>query len=311
MIDVDVLVLTYKRPELLADTLDSLLKQRLPADHRLSIVVVDNDAAQSAQATVSRYQVMPGDIRYVCETEANIAKARNRALSEARGSYAAFIDDDEVASPGWLASLLRAREEYRSPVVLGPVMPLLPTNTPRWVIAGRFFDRPRRTTGTIVQAGAGGTGNVLLDLNEVRRTRILFDASYGITGGEDTHFFHRLAVAGLHAVWCDEAEVHEHVQPHRVRIGWLMRRAFVGGHSYACIFDREEASWRRALKALGYGCASAGLLLLVPVSALSGMAGIARTLRISARHWGRSVGLWGALARSASDKAERRVAHAD
>jgi succinoglycan biosynthesis protein ExoM len=289
-------VLTYKRPELLAATLGSLIQQRLPADYRMSIVVIDNDAAQSAHATVSRCQHAFSEIRYVCEAEANIAKARNRALSEARGSCAAFIDDDELATPDWLASLLRAQEKYRAPIVLGPVLPLLPANTPRWVMAGRFFDRPRRASGTHVRAGAGGTGNVLLDLNEVRRTRVLFDASYGITGGEDTHFFHRLAVAGLNAVWCDEAEVHEHVQPQRVSVGWLMRRAYVGGHSYARIFDSDETSWRRAIKALRYACASAAYLLFVPVSAVSGMAGIASTLRVSARHWGRSVGLWGAVA---------------
>lgn len=119
MIDVDVLVLTYKRPELLAATLDSLVQQRLPADRRMRIIVVDNDAAQSAHATVRRFQTVFGDIRYVCETEANIAKARNRALSEAHARYVAFIDDDEVASPEWLAALLRTREQYRAPVEIG------------------------------------------------------------------------------------------------------------------------------------------------------------------------------------------------
>lgn len=310
MIDVDVLVLTYKRPGLLADTLDSLARQRLPADHRMNIVVIDNDAAQSAHATVKRFQAVFGDIRYVCETEANIAKARNRGLSEARARYAAFIDDDEVASPEWLAALLRASEQYQAPVVLGPVMPLLPANTPRWIMAGRFFDRPRRVTGTIVESGAGGTGNVLLDLQAVSRARVQFDVSYGISGGEDTDFFHRLAAAGLSAVWCDEAEAHEHVQPHRVRIGWLARRSFAGGHSYTRIFDKQKGSWWHASRALKYACVSAGYLLLVPVSVYAGMGGIARALCRSARHWGRSVGLWELLTGSFGSKRERRVAHA-
>lgn len=310
MIDVDVLVLTYKRPGLLGDTLESLAQQRLPADHRMSIVVVDNDAAQSARPTVSRFQAVFGDIRYVCETEANIAKARNRALSEARARYAAFIDDDEIASPQWLAALLRAREQHAAAAVLGPVTPLLPANTPRWVIAGRFFDRPRRVTGTVVEPGAGGTGNVLLDLHEVSRIRVQFDLSYGISGGEDTDFFQRLAAAGLKAVWCDEAEAREHVQPHRVSIGWLVRRSFVGGRSFARIFDKEQSSWWRATRALKYACISAGFLLLVPPSAFAGMASITRTLCRSARHWGRSVGLWGLFAGSFGGKQERRVAHA-
>jgi succinoglycan biosynthesis protein ExoM len=310
MIDVDVLVLTYKRPELLADTLDSLARQRLPADHRMNIIVVDNDAAQSAQATVSRFQAGFAAIRYVCETEANIAKARNRALSEARARYAAFIDDDEVAGPEWLATLLQAREQYRAAVVLGPVMPLLPSDTPRWVVDGRFFDRPRRVTGSTASSGAGGTGNVLLDLHEVSRARVQFDASYGIWGGEDTDFFHRLAAAGLNAVWCDEAEAHEYVQPHRLRIRWLMRRSFIGGHCFARIFDKERNSWWHATRSLKYACISVGFLLLVPPSAFTGRIGIARTLCHSARHWGRSVGLRQLFAGSVGDKQQRRVLHA-
>lgn len=310
MIDVDVLVLTYKRPGLLANTLDSLARQRLPAGHRMNVLVIDNDAGHSAHATVVRFQAVIGNVRYVCETEANVAKARNRALSEARARYAAFIDDDEVASPEWLATLLHARDQYRADVVLGPVMPLLPAQTPRWVIAGRFFDRPRRVTGTRVEPGAGGTGNVLLDLHAVSRARVQFDVSYGISGGEDTDFFQRLAAAGLSAVWCDEAEAHEHVQPHRVRIGWLVRRAFAGGHSYARIFDRLHGSWWHASRALKYSCVSAVFLLLVPASVFGGMGGIARTLCRSARHWGRSVGLWGLAARSIGGKPETRVAHA-
>lgn len=310
MIDVDVLVLTYKRPKLLADTLDSLARQTLPAGYRMNIIVVDNDAAQSAQATVSRFQVGFGAIRYVCETEANIAKARNRALSEARARYAAFIDDDEIARPEWLATLLQAREQYQAAVVVGPVMPLLPSQTPRWVVDGRFFDRPRRVTGTTAKPGAGGTGNVLLDLDEVRQARVQFDVSYGIWGGEDTDFFHRLAAAGVNAVWCDEAEAHEHVQPHRLRIRWLMRRSFIGGHCFARIFDRQQGSWWHATRSLKYACISFGFLLLVAPSVFTGTIGIVRTLCHSARHWGRSVGLWELFAGSVGGKQQRRVAHA-
>jgi hypothetical protein len=89
-----------------------------------------------------------------------------------------------------------------------------------------------------------------------------------------------------------------------------MHRAFIGGHSFARIFDQDEGRWRRATSALKYGCVSAGFLLLVPASAFAGTVGITRTLCRSARHWGRSVGLWYLLARAICYKPERRVAHA-
>ena len=50
---------------------------------------------------------------YAVEPERNIALARNRALSLARGEKLAFIDDDEMASPFWLSTLLAAEKRYR------------------------------------------------------------------------------------------------------------------------------------------------------------------------------------------------------
>lgn len=296
MIEVDVLVPTYQRPALLAQTLQSLARQRLPGGVRLRVVVVDNDAGGSARAVVEQVgsQVAGGANTYICEPVANVSNARNRALRAARGQLAAFIDDDEIAHSDWLQTLMQTRERHRAAIVFGPVIPQLPEGTRSWIAQGRFFERPRLTTGAVPVTGA--TGNVLLDVQAVRASGVEFDPALGRTGGEDADFFHRLRQAGLSAVWCDEALVYEHVPPERACARWLLRRAFIGGRNYVRIFEHGSPAMLAAGSLLLRSAAFFACSLLVPVAALGGVARAVHVGRKSANHLGRVVGLcqsWG------------------
>src|SRR5438046_5288307 len=50
-------------------------------------------------------------VRNVVEINRNPATRRNRAVSEAEGEILAFIDDDAVADPDWLATACRYLDE--------------------------------------------------------------------------------------------------------------------------------------------------------------------------------------------------------
>ena len=99
---IQVCLLTYKRPELLRQTLLSLCDQAIPNPMvRMHLLIVDNDAAGSGKAIFNA--TLAGSsipARYVREPSRGIGNARNRALSEsAEMDYIAFLDDDEVATP--------------------------------------------------------------------------------------------------------------------------------------------------------------------------------------------------------------------
>ena len=228
---IDVCVATYKRPAMLKQLLHSLRQQTLDEDMEMRIFVVDNDAAGSACEVVERYATT-GDmtVRYEKEPVQNIALARNRALSLCGGDYVAFIDDDEEARPDWLRHLLHAARNFQADAVFGPVVPVYPENTPKWVHRGRFFERDRHRTGTLRPHGA--TNNVLISRKALEATETHFDPAYGRTGGEDTNFFYRLGQRGARMVWCDEALVDEAVPENRMTPAWLIRRAYRGGQMY-------------------------------------------------------------------------------
>ena len=76
MIDVSIIIPTYRRPELLAATLASCLAQRGIEGERVEIVVVDNDPAQSARGTVDLAAARSGAaalLRYVAEPRPGIS----------------------------------------------------------------------------------------------------------------------------------------------------------------------------------------------------------------------------------------------
>ena len=234
MLSIDICIATFRRPELLAALLSSLETQVLPVDLAVRVIVVDNDAGETARAVVtthcqgSRFQVL-----YAVEPVQNIALARNRGVALAEGDYIAFIDDDEQAAPDWLTQLLATRQRFEADVVFGAVEYRLPPQTPPWIKHGSFFAGPRHNSGTVMSTG--GFGNVLIRGVLLRTIPGPCNESFGLSGGEDHELFTRLRLQGARLVWCNEAVVWEQVGVERVRISYLARRALRSGQAFAAV----------------------------------------------------------------------------
>ena len=131
-----VAALTYKRPELLAALLESLLKLERPAGWTVRFLIIDNDPDASARETVeAAAEAFGGLLDYVVEPEPGIPFGRNRAMREAvaRGaSLQCFIDDDGIAEPTWLCEMLAHRELTGAAVIGGPVPLRWPTFPIGW-----------------------------------------------------------------------------------------------------------------------------------------------------------------------------------
>ncbi len=240
---ISVCVATYRRPAGLRRLLEGLADQRDPGC-AIEIVVIDNDAEGSAAPVVEEVRAERPGLRlvYAVEPQRNIALARNASVRLASGDLLAFIDDDEVPAPAWLAHHARALRDHRCDGVFGPVLPVLPAGAKAWLVRGRFHDRPRHGSGDPVPLDEMRTGNALLHAAVVRSRPGPFDGAFGRTGGEDSELFAALVRRGARFVWCDEAVVQETVPAARTRLGWLLRRAFRGGQSYA-LRRRAEGGW--------------------------------------------------------------------
>jgi len=119
-----VAVCTRDRPEQLARCLKSLLSMEPSAfgvPVSMEILVIDN--ASSTAETRTLADSFPGVSNFL-EPRPGLDFARNRALKEARGDLLAYVDDDVIVDPGWLAGLMEAWMEHPDAAAFtGQVLP--------------------------------------------------------------------------------------------------------------------------------------------------------------------------------------------
>jgi succinoglycan biosynthesis protein ExoM len=223
-----VCICTFRRPEILKRLLDALRCQDTEGRFSFSILVVDNDSAQSAEPTVKEFAEKANlQAKYCVEPRQNISLARNMAVHNATGDYLAFIDDDELPPCCWLLTLFKARERFNADGALGPVKPQFDNEPPKWIVDGRFYERPSYPTGFVIDGPKGRTGNVLLRRSVFEGMNSPFRPEF-ITG-EDQDFFRRMIAKGHVFIWCHEAVAYEIIPPVRWSRKFMLKRALLRG----------------------------------------------------------------------------------
>ncbi len=278
---VTVAVPTFRRPGDLRTALPLLLAQAraVAGPHVADVLVVDNDPDGSGAAVVA--ELGAPDLRYVAEPTPGIAAVRNRAVDEAAGSrLLAFIDDDERPMAGWLDALLATWAATGAAAVSGRVVADYAGELDPWIRAGDFFVRRSLPTGTPIDVAA--TGNLLLDLDQVRGLGVRFSSVLGLAGGEDSLFSRTLARAGGRMVWCDESVAVDRVPPERMTRSWVLTRAWSHGNA-AVLTELRLAGGTRSRAAQRLAGLARGLLRVAGGAARWGWGALSRSDRHRAR----------------------------
>ncbi len=261
---IAVCVPTYMRPQMLESCLDALIVQeREGFDY--SVVVVDNDTAQSARRIVDQCRSRTSvAIDYAVEAVQNISLARNRAVATSRGDYIAFIDDDECAEPDWLSRLYVTCRDLGVDGVLGPVLPRFEGTPPKWLVESGLCVRTSFPTGTpLTSSRYMRTGNVLLARAIVSDLKVPFDPQLGRSGGEDADFFDRMLAVGRSFAWCNEARVHEWIPVDRQTLRYHLSRAVMRGVTEAEKRDLVSLGTAKSLVAIAAYAIALPFLLVV------------------------------------------------
>lgn len=84
-----------------------LAEQRGITGMSWSVLVVDNASSDDTAALVAEHS---GDLSpsYVYEPKLGLTHARLRGVSETSGEWVAFVDDDNLVDPGWVAAIVHA-----------------------------------------------------------------------------------------------------------------------------------------------------------------------------------------------------------
>jgi len=99
---------------------------RPPADE--IIIVIDHNPSLKARAQAEFSDLLVIENQY----PRGVSGARNAGIAVARGRVIAFLDDDAVADPSWLASLQAVCERPRVLGVMGRIEPLWRGTRPSW-----------------------------------------------------------------------------------------------------------------------------------------------------------------------------------
>lgn len=228
MPQIDVCIATYKRPQLLEKLLHSLNQQICADKFTINVIVIDNDAAGSAEAIVRKQTNFKHQIVYAKEHRQNISRARNKALTLSNGDFFATIDDDQYADSHWLLNLYRALLDHRADVVMGPVERLFPQNTPDYIRSNAIFNFPNPATGATSNF-VRSTRNCLVRRSSLEESSTPFDPEFGLTGGGDAAFFEKLLQRGRKIIWCKSAVAYESISPERASFPGILRRFFRNG----------------------------------------------------------------------------------
>ncbi len=265
---VAICVATYRRLQGLNRLLESLscLRFQKHGEPSITVIIVDNDASGTARSVVEPWKIkLPWPLIYDIESRRGISFARNRLVSLSKDTdFIAFIDDDEVADANWLDELLRVQKRYQADVVTGPVLPRFQFDPPAWAVKGRFFERPRRATGTLLRFSA--TGNVLIKRGLLSQLEGPFVEHLALQGGEDTLMFRKLhEQLGARIVWANDAIAEELVPKSRATPKWLFQRAYSNGNALAFCerYFSHSNSWIVMRGVKGMGRIAQGTLLLV------------------------------------------------
>jgi GT2 family glycosyltransferase len=263
---ISIVICSRNRPDRLRECLSSL---RQVAYSPLEILVVDNaPSGPETSEVVMELAKQDARIRYICEPEPGLSRARNRGFSQAAFDLVAFTDDDTVVDPGWPAAIASGfAADPKVECITGLVTSRSLDTPPERYFDSRYpwgmkFDARRydlqenRGSSNFYPFSAGifGTGANFavrrLGLRRIGGFDPLLGAGSLTRGGEDLDVFFRVILAGGRICYMPSALVwHQH----RADTGALASQLYAYGHGLGAYLAKRVTSGEMTAAVLAGG----------------------------------------------------------
>lgn len=228
VLDYSVHICTRNRADRLRRAMSTVLQAMDEAEsHGLvgELVIVDNGSEDETATVVQAAASRDARIRCAFEPRPGIGRARNRGLSESRGSAVLFTDDDIVVPSNWVSTMVSPLANGEVDAVAGGVV-MADDLRRGWMTPGltaRYYadvPYPPATNPGLVGANMAFTREVA--------DRFRFDVALGTPaypGAEDVLFYVQVLEAGCRIRGVPDATVTHHFDPVRLEIGRLESQA--------------------------------------------------------------------------------------
>jgi glucosyl-dolichyl phosphate glucuronosyltransferase len=237
LLDVlSIVVCSHNRAPDVLECIDALLPQLAAAN--VELLVVDS-ASDPEQAAILREGLLRRPPAHLLRLErSGLSEARNAGISATSGRWVAFLDDDAVPSPNWLAELLGVlkRAPENCCAIGGQILPIYPPGPiPEMGRRWKMYLSLNETTGErdctdrfeliganccFRRSAIERVGNFPLGLGR-----------YGnvLLSGEDVLLMFRLRNNGWRIRYHDQFSVGHKVPRQRLDRRWVLNRAYWEG----------------------------------------------------------------------------------
>jgi len=245
---VSVVIATWHRPAMLKRCLAAVAAQKLrPAE----IVVVDNTEGEEAAQGVA----LAASARYLVEPTRGVSRARNLGARTTRAEIVAFVDDDAVPEPDWLAALLSEFADESVAAVTGCILPLADDDgaQSRTIFGGPeriVLDQDVPDWFERASFGGVGQGSNLAIRRSVFSAWSGFDERLGagtrVGAMEEHHAFFSLVNRGYRVVYTPAAKVRHPPRRREMQLQRDLRRITAASFCMALLLVEEPRHRRRA-----------------------------------------------------------------
>jgi glycosyltransferase involved in cell wall biosynthesis len=298
--DATIVICTWNRASLLAQTLERMVSLAVPAAVKWEVLVVANNCTDESGKVLSGFAgKLP--LRWTNEPRQGQSHARNRGTSEARGKWILWTDDDVLVNTQWLGEMLAAADRHPNAAFLGgPIVPWFESTPPAWIVANwqvvqsAFALRELGDAEFECDARRLPYGANFAVRTEIQR-QFAYDGRLGRVAdgqvrGEESQMLQRLLEAGHRGYWIPGARVQHFIPTDRLTLDYVRRFYYGIGQTEELRRQGRETQPSALAARLGHWTSAVTAESALRLCRLAGPLGRSHSIRWlvrASRMWGR------------------------
>ncbi|WP_144903874.1 glucosyl-dolichyl phosphate glucuronosyltransferase [Halobellus captivus] len=226
-------------PDLYDDLSEAIESVREQTYESVEAVVVIDGSDELYERVRNDYEDRRDVVLHCNDSNVGLSRSRNAGIERSSGDVIAFLDDDAVASPDWIAELVDTYERRDAIAAGGRMVPRWVAGEPEWLppefywlvgVTHRGFPEEAREVRNTFGSNISFKREVFEEIGT-------FEPDLGRHGdrqiqGEETELAARMHAAFGERVWYNpDAFVEHKVFAYRTDPTWLLKRAFWQGYS--------------------------------------------------------------------------------
>lgn len=243
---ISIIICTYNRANILADTLDSYNVLHRTGSYEIELLIIDNNSSDDTLSIINKFKKKYPELRYVFEPRPGLSYARNTGIKESASDIIAFVDDDVHFDPLWLKELIKIFEDYpEASCIGGKSIPQFQTERADWIIDDLLSIYGSTNSGDKIKWMTYPEHPFGLNMAFRREVFVqvgMFDPSLGrkkknLLSNEESELFWRISKANLKVIYTPKAIIYHQIPPERSRQEWVLNRYYWQGIS-SVAFDQ-------------------------------------------------------------------------